>query len=42
MTLKILLTGKNGQVGRELISCLQPLGDLVALGHRELDLTKPE
>jgi dTDP-4-dehydrorhamnose reductase len=42
MTLKILLTGKNGQVGRELISSLQPLGDVVALGHQELDLTKPE
>ena len=42
MTLKILLTGKNGQVGRELISSLRPLGDVVAVGHAELDLTKPE
>ena len=42
MTLKILLTGKNGQLGRELISSLEPLGDVVALGHQELDLAKPE
>lgn len=42
MNLKILLTGKNGQVGRELISSLQPLGDVVAVGHAELDLTKPD
>jgi dTDP-4-dehydrorhamnose reductase len=42
MKLKILLTGKNGQLGRELISSLQPLGEVVALGHAELDLTKPE
>jgi dTDP-4-dehydrorhamnose reductase len=42
MNLKILLTGKNGQIGRELIASLRPLGDVVALGHAELDLTKPE
>ncbi|MBZ5645080.1 MAG: dTDP-4-dehydrorhamnose reductase [Acidobacteriia bacterium] len=42
MTLRILLTGKNGQVGRELISSLRPLGEVVALAHAELDLTKPE
>ena len=42
MTLKILLTGKNGQLGRELIASLHPLGDVVALGHAELDLTKPD
>ncbi len=42
MTLKILLTGKNGQLGRELISSLKPLGEVVALSHAEMDLTKPE
>lgn len=42
MTLKILLTGKNGQLGRELIASLEPLGEVVALGHAELDLAKPE
>lgn len=42
MTLKILLTGKNGQVGRELVSSLRALGDVVAVGHADLDLTKPE
>jgi len=42
MNFKILLTGKNGQLGRELNSFLQPLGDVVVLGHQDLDLTKPE
>jgi dTDP-4-dehydrorhamnose reductase len=42
MNLKILLTGKNGQVGRELNSFLQPLGDVVALDHLQLDLAQPE
>jgi len=42
MKLKILLTGKNGQLGRELISSLEPLGEVIALGHAQLDLTKPE
>jgi dTDP-4-dehydrorhamnose reductase len=36
--MKILLTGKDGQVGRELQHTLQPLGDIVALGHADLDL----
>ena len=34
----ILLTGKNGQVGRELRRSLATLGDLVALGRQEADL----
>jgi dTDP-4-dehydrorhamnose reductase len=38
----ILLTGKNGQVGRELASMLPGIGNLVALGHDELDLSKPD
>ncbi|HEX6591713.1 MAG TPA: dTDP-4-dehydrorhamnose reductase [Moraxellaceae bacterium] len=36
--MKILLTGKNGQVGWELQRSLCTLGDVVALGSAELDL----
>jgi dTDP-4-dehydrorhamnose reductase len=36
--MKILLIGKNGQVGQELRRTLLPLGELVALGRDELDL----
>jgi dTDP-4-dehydrorhamnose reductase len=36
--MKILLLGKNGQVGRELQRTLLPLGELVALGRTEADL----
>ncbi|WP_028101460.1 dTDP-4-dehydrorhamnose reductase [Pseudoduganella violaceinigra] len=36
--MKILLIGKNGQVGQELQRTLLPLGELVALGRAELDL----
>jgi len=39
---KILLTGKNGQVGWELQRTLAPLGEVIALGRRELDLSKPD
>jgi len=38
----ILLTGKNGQVGRELTGILPGIGNLVAVGHDELDLSKPD
>lgn len=38
----ILLTGKNGQVGRELSRTLPALGNLIAVGRDELDLSKPE
>lgn len=34
----ILVTGKTGQVGRELVRSLQPLGRVVATGRQELDL----
>ena len=37
--MKILLLGKNGQVGWELQRSLSPLGELVALGSAECDLT---
>lgn len=36
--MKILLTGKNGQVGFELQRALAPLGPLVAVGRSECDL----
>jgi len=36
--MKILLLGKNGQVGWELQRSLAPLGELVALGHDSKDL----
>lgn len=37
----ILLTGKRGQVGTELAVLLPRLGEVVALGHEQLDLSKP-
>jgi dTDP-4-dehydrorhamnose reductase len=38
---KILLTGKDGQVGRELNLLLGSLGEVVAFGRGQLDLEKP-
>lgn len=38
---KIMLIGKNGQVGWELQRTLAPLGGVVALGRQELDLSNP-
>ena len=40
--MKILLTGKNGQVGFELQRALAPLGPLVAVGRAECDLADAE
>ena len=40
--MKILLTGKNGQVGFELQRALAPLGPLVAVGRSECDLADAE
>ena len=37
--MKILLLGKNGQIGWELQRTLAPLGEIIALGRQELDLT---
>jgi dTDP-4-dehydrorhamnose reductase len=37
----ILLTGVNGQVGRELSRILPQLGGVTALDRQQLDLTKP-
>ena len=36
--MKILLSGKNGQVGYELERSLQPLGDVIALDRNQMDL----
>src|SRR5579864_1875016 len=38
----ILLTGKNGQVGRELKTMLPAIGNVVSVGRDELDLSKPD
>jgi dTDP-4-dehydrorhamnose reductase len=37
----IMLTGKNGQVGRELLRLLPQVGEVVALGRDQLDLSNP-
>jgi dTDP-4-dehydrorhamnose reductase len=42
MSFSILLTGKNGQVGRELAGLLARFGEVLALDREGLDLTKPE
>jgi dTDP-4-dehydrorhamnose reductase len=39
---RILLLGKNGQVGRELQRSLATVGDLVAMGRQDADVTDPE
>jgi dTDP-4-dehydrorhamnose reductase len=39
---KILLTGKNGQVGSELAQLLPRSGEVVALGRQQLDLANAE
>ncbi len=38
----ILLTGKNGQVGRELERLLPQIGEVTALDRQQLDLSKPD
>jgi dTDP-4-dehydrorhamnose reductase len=39
--MKILITGKNGQVGHELMRSLAPMGELVGVDVDEFDLAKP-
>jgi dTDP-4-dehydrorhamnose reductase len=39
---KILLIGKEGQIGGELSSLLQPLGKLTVFGEKDLDLTQED
>lgn len=40
--MKILLTGKNGQVGSALQRSLPELGDVIALDRSQLDLSQPD
>lgn len=40
--MKVLLLGKNGQVGWELNRVLPPLGEVIALGREGADLSNPE
>lgn len=40
--MKLLLTGKNGQVGFELQRALAPLGEIVAVDMVECDLSNPD
>ncbi len=40
--MKVLLLGKTGQLGWELHRTLQPLGDVVALGYPEIDMSNVE
>lgn len=40
--MKILVTGKSGQVGYELVRSLQCAGEVVAVGSTEMDLSKPD
>jgi len=42
LELKILVTGKNGQVGFELQRALAPLGEIVAVGQAECDLANAD
>ena len=42
MSARILLTGKNGQIGAELETLLPRLGETAALDRQHLDLAKPE
>ncbi len=39
---KILLTGKNGQLGQELQPLLTAMGDVISLGRDDLDLTNTD
>lgn len=39
---EILLTGKTGQLGRELAPLLHPIGKVTALDRAQLDLTQPD
>lgn len=41
MKLRILLTGKSGQIGSELVALLPRLGEVTAFSRHELDLSKP-
>ncbi len=38
--MKVLIIGCTGQVGWELVRCLQPLGEVVAVNHQQMDLSR--
>ncbi|NOY73323.1 MAG: dTDP-4-dehydrorhamnose reductase [Gammaproteobacteria bacterium] len=38
--MKVLVIGCTGQIGWELVRCLQPLGEVVAVNHRQMDLSR--
>ncbi|MGE5249359.1 MAG: dTDP-4-dehydrorhamnose reductase [Bacteroidota bacterium] len=40
--MKILLLGRNGQLGWELARTLAPLGEVIAADYPEIDLAKPD
>lgn len=40
--MKILLIGKNGQVGLELLRKLNALGEIIATDRKKLDLANPQ
>ena len=39
--MKILLTGKTGQIGEELNNIIGDLGNLITVNKEQLDLSKP-
>ena len=39
--MRILVTGKNGQVGHELLRSLAPLGEVIAVDFDDCDLSQP-
>ena len=40
--MRVLLLGKDGQLGWELLRALGPLGEVIALGRADLDLSYPQ
>ena len=40
--MRILLFGKHGQVGRALAPLLQPLGDILSVGHADMNVADPD
>lgn len=40
--MRVLLIGKNGQLGWELLRTLAPLGKVISIDYPELDLSEPE
>ena len=40
--MKLLLTGRDGQVGHELLRTLAPLGEIIACSRAEMDLSQPQ